>query len=110
MNTGIRKHKLMTKEMEKRFKELGEQDVPNPVVVAKFFHPFSNWYWFATAYDPETRCFFGYVMGHEDELGYFSLDELEETLIKGLPIERDLYFSETTLDKIKEEFKQRRGL
>lgn len=101
--------KLLTKEMEKRFKKLGKQDVPNPIVVAKFFHPFSNWYWYATAYYPEDRLFFGYVVGHEGELGYFSLDELESISIKGLGIERDMYFKERTLDEVKKEMSEHDG-
>lgn len=95
--------KLLTKELEKRFKEVGRQDIPNPLVIAKYFHPFSNWRWYATEYDPKTRCFFGWVDGPFPELGYFSLDEFEETLVRGLPIERDLYFKEIHLDDLKKE-------
>jgi hypothetical protein len=86
--------KLLTKEIESMFKKVGYQDgVEDPVVVAKFFTPWSNWTWFATEYDPESRLFFGMVHGHEEELGYFSLDELAS--VKGpfgLGIERDTSF------------------
>ena len=44
---------------------------------------------------------FGLVSGHEDELGYFSLNELEN--LKGpfgLKVERDLYFQPTDLKSI----------
>ena len=45
--------------------------------------------------------FFGLVDGHVNELGYFSLAEIEEvTGPMGLPIERDLYFKPTTLQEI----------
>lgn len=91
--------KLLTKAMEQRFKKLGKQDIPDPVVVAKFFHPLSNWTWFATAYDPEDRNFFGMVHGFEKELGYFNLDELLGLRVKGLPVERDLYFREQKLSE-----------
>jgi len=47
--------------------------------------------------------FFGLVAGHEIELGYFSLCELEEAKGPlGLPIERDLYFKPKTLKELKE--------
>src|SRR5947207_2515957 len=53
----------------------------------------SQWTWFASEYDPSRRLFFGLVIGFEAELGYFSLDELEEARGGlGLPIERDLNF------------------
>lgn len=40
-----------------------------------------------------TFLFFGYVIGLEAELGYFSLSELEQIRgALGLPVERDLYF------------------
>ena len=86
--------KLLTKEIESMFKKVGYQDgVEDPVVVAKFFTPWTNWTWFATEYDPESRLFFGMVHGHEKELGYFSLDELAS--VKGpfgMGIERDMAF------------------
>jgi hypothetical protein len=45
--------------------------------------------------------FFGLVDGHEKELGYFLLSELEEVRgPMGLPIERDLYFKPKTLEEI----------
>ena len=73
--------KLLTKEIEKRFAEVGNQeDVEDPIVVAKFFNPTGAGTWFATEYDPEERIFFGYVSlfnDHNNEFGTFSLDELE---------------------------------
>ena len=86
--------KLLTKEIENMFKKVGYQDgVEDPVVVAKFFTPWTNWTWFATEYDPESRLFFGMVHGHEKELGYFSLDELMSVNGPfGLKIERDMAF------------------
>lgn len=100
-NERLRRHKLLTKELIKRFAELGEQDIPNPIVVTKFFHPFSNWEWYATAYAPSERLFFGWVNGASPELGYFSLDELEEVVLRGIPIERDCFWKETRLSDIK---------
>ena len=77
----------------------GDPDAP---VVLKIFDPCSNWTWYATEYDPEQRIFFGFVVGHEEELGYFSLDELQSVKNRlGLPLERDLHWNpETPLSKV----------
>jgi|TARA_R110000803_G_C11790991_1_gene298028 hypothetical protein len=86
--------KLLTKAIVNKFDKVGSQEeIKDPVVIAKFFTPWSNWTWFATEYDPERKIFFGMVHGHEKEWGYFSLDELVE--VKGpfgLGIERDMMF------------------
>jgi hypothetical protein len=93
--------KLMTKALEARFAELGEQDTPDAIVVAKFFSPTSNWTWYATAYYPEDRLAFGLVMGFERELGYFSIDELESVQGPlGIGIERDRHFREIPLKDV----------
>ena len=98
--------KLITKELEKRFKKIGNQDGiegEDKVVVAKFFNPAGAGTWLAIEYEPESKMFFGYVSifgDHNDEWGYFSLAELEEISTPfGLGIERDLYCGEK---KIKE--------
>jgi Protein of unknown function (DUF2958) len=62
---------------------------------SKFFCPWSDWTWFATEGDPQGDdfIFFGYVIGFEEEWGYFSLTELESVRGPGgLTIERDIYF------------------
>jgi len=88
---------LMTKELEQKFKKVGSQEnVKDPVIVAKYFNPAGAGTWYATEYDPSQRLFFGYVSifgDMNDEWGYFSLDELESFKgLFGLGIERDLYF------------------
>lgn len=94
--------KLMTKALEKALPPLGSTDGMGDAAVAKakFFHPLSNWTWYATEYDPETEMFFGLVKGFETELGYFSLTELEALRVKGLPMERDRFFTPTTLSAL----------
>lgn len=100
--------KLMTMQLLKRFAQVGRQDnVKDPLVIARFFNPAGAGTWYATEYDPETRTFFGYVsiverliklslgdirIAHalsktqivsgvlrdwNDEWGSFSLDELQ---------------------------------
>ena len=85
----------MTKEIEKKalkypFRSQEEKGLDAEIIV-KYFHPMSNWRWYATEYDPKQKLFFGYVSGLKNEAGYFSLQELE-SVKKPLPIERDLYF------------------
>lgn len=95
--------KLLTKAIEKNLPNLYSQDGLGMDAVAqvKFFTPDSTWTWFATEYDPRERKFFGLVQGLEEELGYFSLDELEETRgPMGLPIERDLRFQPKPLKEV----------
>ena len=88
--------KLLTKEIEKKLPALYSQEkVKNPKIVVKFFHPLSDWTWYA--YEGERQengdmLFFGMVHGYEKEIGYFSLKELEEVKVKGLGIERDKFF------------------
>jgi len=95
--------KLLTKELEKRFGDIGSQEtIKDPIIIAKFFDPTGSWTWYATEYNPEEKLFFGIVHGFEKELGYFSLDELEQLRGKfGLGIERDLHFQEKLLSELK---------
>lgn len=95
--------KLLTKELERKLPPLGSQDGQgtNAIAYVKFFTPDSNWTWWASEYDPKERCFYGLVQGLEEELGYFSLDELES--VRGpmrLKIERDLWFKPTPLKEL----------
>lgn len=86
--------KLLTKELVKQFPKIRETDgtpMGERKVIAKFFHPFSNWTWYAFEYDGKDE-FFGLVDGFEKELGSFSLAELESVKIMSLGIERDMYF------------------
>lgn len=96
--------KLLTKELEKRFKQIGSQEnEKDPIVIAKFFNPTGIGYWYATEYNEEEKMFFGYVSlfgDHNDEWGYFSLEELESIKgFGGLGIERDLYCGEKKLSE-----------
>ncbi len=123
--------KLLTKEIWNRLVELGEQDVPNPLIPLKFFTPDSNWTWYVASVSGiylsdgtsaqakvdevptlgengiEDVTFFGFVCGLENEVGYFSLSDITGARgALGLKIERDMYFKETRLDEIKEKHKR----
>lgn len=93
---------LITKEIAKKIPKLYSQEhIKDPVVWAKLFTPWAQWTWYILEWDQKDR-FFGWVVGHDKELGYFSLKELES--VKGpfgLKIERDRYFTPTRLSKVK---------
>ena len=89
--------KLLTKEIEGKIPALYSQEkVSNPRIIVKFFTPWTNWTWFA--YEGKKQqdgnwLFFGMVHGHEREIGYFRLDELEGLRGPGgIKIERDKFF------------------
>ncbi len=97
--------RLMTKQLEKRFLQVGNQsELEDPVVIAKFFNPCGGGTWYATEYDPKDKIFFGYasIFGDwNDEWGYFSLEELESFQGPfGIGIERDLFFDEKPFSQV----------
>ncbi len=106
-NSGMRRHKLMTKELGETIPALyaneNVEDYDSVLAHAKLFTPFSNWTWYVTEWQAETGLCFGLVEGFETELGYFSLDELAEVTVRGgVPaVERDLYWKPTTLGEIR---------
>lgn len=73
----------------------------DPMVKCKFFLPMTKWTWYAMEFDGKDT-FFGYVIGDYNELGYFSLSELQSIEGPyGLKVERDMYFDPTPLSKVK---------
>jgi hypothetical protein len=94
---------LLTKSIAAKLPPINESyNLKNPMVWIKFFCPWSNWTWYGIGYDPEDRIFFGYVEGFENEVGDFSLTELEEiTGPLGMKIERDLYFEPKRLSEVR---------
>ena len=117
-NDKIRGMKLLPKELREKLPPLYAQDGKGgrATVHVKFFLSSSSWTWYILEGEPvldesgrevDFR-FFGMVDGHEKELGYFCLSELESVKgPMGLPIERDLWWKPKTLVEIApEEFKQ----
>ena len=101
----------MPKELREKLPPLYSQDGKGgkAVVYAKYFTPSSSWSWYITEGEPVLSesgievdyKFFGLVFGHEKELGYVLLSELEEVRgPMGLPIERDLHWKPKTLEEI----------
>ncbi len=103
--------KLLPKEIREQLPPLYAQDGKKgkAIVHVKFFTPSSSWTWYATEGQPVLDEsgkeidfeFFGLVDGHDKELGYFVLSELEEVRGPlGMPIERDLHFKPKMLQEI----------
>ena len=99
--------KLLTEELRRKLPRFySQEEVEDPMVLAKFFTPDSSWTWYPVEFNGEDT-FFGLVDGFEAELGYFSLKELES--VRGpmnLPVERDLYFKPKRLSEVKEELRK----
>lgn len=110
--------KLLTKQIRQILPALYSQEqIEDPMVWVKYFTPDAGWTWYATEGSPVDEngmmieegaatpavdfLFFGYVIGLEAELGYFSLSELEQIRgALGLPVERDLHFTPCRLSQV----------
>lgn len=92
----------LPEEIRDRIPEIyGSQDQADPTVWVKLFTPEAAWTWYVTEWDREDTCF-GYVVGHEPELGYFNLAELREVRERlGLRVERDLHFEPRPLSRVR---------
>lgn len=105
--------KLLTQELKAKIPALySQENEKDPMVICKFFDPTGSWSWYVLEGE-EKECdygtdflFFGYVVGFDNALCYFTLNQLETvkrgvTGLKALPIERDLYFTPCKLSEIK---------
>lgn len=103
--------KLLTDELRQQIPKLySQEETPSnkQTVYAKFFFPAGNWTWFVTEGEAQENgdfMFFGYVIGFEEEWGYFSLNELENINVNGLKVERDLFFKPGTFSDVIKDFK-----
>ncbi len=74
----------------------------HPLAMIRLFSPDSSWVWYILEYDGEDIAF-GLVVGHETEMGYFSISELASvTGPLGLRIERDVWFKPTPVTQLAE--------
>ena len=112
-----RGHPLLPPEIREKLPALYSQEGLGleTLAIVKFFTPDSNWTWYASEGSPVDEngyydtdklkvdfYLFGLVCGHEVELGYFSLRELETaTGPRRMPIERDLQFRPDTLGNLR---------
>lgn len=81
------------------------EEVPDSICYVKLFLPNTHWTWYITEISKlDHDICFGYVIGLEKELGYFSLNELKSLQHSlGVSVERDVSFQPTELSKIKTE-------
>lgn len=69
---------LMTVEIAKTVPRLYEQDgADDPIVHVRYFSCVNGWDWWLLEFDGTDEAF-GLVEGYDDELGYFSIKEMEE--------------------------------
>lgn len=96
-------HDLMPAELAAAIPALYETEgQPDPIAHVKLFTPDSSWTWLVIEYDPNERLCFGLVIGLETEMGYFSLDELDDARGPlGLAIERDIFWTPMALSVAK---------
>ena len=109
--------KLLTKKILEKIPSVNwDNETNSEKVIVHYFHPFSDWHWYFTEYDPEEKLFFGIVHNnltweqmHDGEYSYTSLEQLESIEIFGCPIERDLYWDDKqTIKDVYETEKSRR--
>ena len=89
------------------------------VVYAKVFCPQNGWRWYITEFDRETGEAFGFVAGHEAELGTFAIglgdDQYDGESMQDQnnnwrgkypypPFERDLHWLPRTLKEVRDGF------
>jgi hypothetical protein len=97
--------KLLTETLKKQIPAIYEtESIPlkEKDIICKFFNPCGagTWYVIEGQQEDGDFIFFGLVDLHEQELGYFSLMELESIRLPfGLKIERDIHFSKSKLNK-----------
>ena len=76
------------------------EGIRDPLAHVKLFTPDGSWTWYVCEFDSDQRLCHGLVIGHEREIGYFTLDELESVRGHlGLPIERDLHWTPRPLSQ-----------
>ena len=99
-------HNLMPDSIRKQLPKLYSTEkelIGDKVAYARYFFPMGAYTAYLLEYDPKSRIGFGAVtMGYGWELGNMSLDEMEGVKVRGLGIERDLYFSPKKLHEIAE--------
>jgi len=96
--------KLIPQKLLSEIPDLYEtENTLDPICQVKLFTPDSNWTWYIIELSKkDVNSCFGYVQGLDSELGYFTLEELEELHGPlGLAIERDIWFEPTLFSKVK---------
>jgi len=107
----------LTQELREHLPPLySQQQVKDPMVMGKFFHPLADMTWYAIEgspvdedgyYDTDKEkvdyLFFGWVYADFPELDYFSLSEMQAVQVMGLGMERDEHFTPKKLSEVKKD-------
>lgn len=96
---------LMTREIAEGLPRLYEQDgAGDPTVYVHYFSCVNGWDWWLLEFDGTDEAF-GLVEGYDDELGYFSIKEMEELnhQMGFAAIERDEHFEPKSLSAVRGE-------
>lgn len=98
---------LMPKPLQKQLPKLYATEkiklLGDKVAYGRYFFPMGAYTSYILEYDPKEEIGFGLTtMGYGWELGYMSLAEMREVKVRGLCIERDLYFEPKPLHQIEE--------
>jgi hypothetical protein len=94
---------LIPQDLLKTLPKLYEtEDQNDPLCHIKLFTPDANFTWYIIEVSIDENLCYGYVKGLENELGYFSLDEIADIRGSlGLKVEIDSSFTPTLLSKIR---------
>lgn len=93
---------LMTREIAEGLPRLYEQDgSEDPTVYVHYFSCVNGWDWWLLEFDGTDEAF-GLVEGYDDELGYFSIKEMEELnrQMGFAVVERDEHFEPKPLSAV----------
>nr|WP_311520758.1 N-6 DNA methylase [uncultured Porphyromonas sp.] len=98
---------LMPKPLQKQLPKLYATEkiklLGDKIAYGRYFFPMGAYTSYILEYDPKEEIGFGLTtMGYGWELGYMSLAEMREVKVRGLGIERDLYFEPKPLHQIEE--------
>lgn len=94
---------LMTREIAEELPRLYEQDcAEDPTVYVHYFSCVNGWDWWLLKFDGTDEAF-SLVEGYDDELGYFSIKEMEELnrQMGFAAVERDEHFEPKPLSAVR---------
>lgn len=96
---------LIPEDIKNQLPQFYETDgglIGDKIAYLRFFHPMSPYTAYVLEYDKHSNDVFTLTTmdGLDWELGYASMDEISATVVKGLKVERDLYFNPLPLSEI----------
>lgn len=94
--------KLLTEELMKKFAKIGsQQDVEDPIIIARYFVCIANWDFYATEFDPQTNMFTGIFKWLVTEWGTIRLEDLKSMRGPGgLKVERNRFFKSCRMSEL----------